>query len=89
MSNRPSNQLKPFGAFRTNRSFRNEDRRTTSDADIARSVENAMLAAVRLPNDSIKVMVEKGWVTLSGVVKWHYQKRAAAETMRYLAGVTR
>ena len=31
--------------------------------------------------------VEGGWVTLSGEVEWQYQKQAAADAVRYLAGV--
>jgi osmotically-inducible protein OsmY len=33
------------------------------------------------------VRVEKGWVTLSGDVEWHYQKEAAAQNIRVLHGV--
>ena len=40
-----------------------------NDADIARSVENVLDWTISyLPNDCIKVMVENGWVTLSGEV---------------------
>jgi osmotically-inducible protein OsmY len=59
-----------------------------TDADIARSAENALEWSSFLPNDSLKVMVEGGWITLSGEVEWQYQKQAAADALRYLVGVT-
>jgi osmotically-inducible protein OsmY len=59
-----------------------------TDADIARSVENVLQWTSYLPKDSIKVMVEGGWVTLSGEVEWGYQRDAAARAVRYLMGVT-
>jgi osmotically-inducible protein OsmY len=36
----------------------------------------------------VKVMVEGGWVTLTGEVDWHYQRQAAAACVRHLLGVT-
>jgi osmotically-inducible protein OsmY len=59
-----------------------------TDADIARSAENALDWSSFLPNDSLKVMVENGWITLSGEADWQYQKLAAADALRYLVGVT-
>ena len=41
-----------------------------------------------LPKDSVKVMVEGGWITLSGEVGWEYQRQTAAGAVRYLVGVT-
>ena len=57
------------------------------DADIARSAENALQWMTYAPKDAIKVMVEKGWITLSGEVDWEYQRRAAVDGVRYLMGV--
>jgi osmotically-inducible protein OsmY len=59
-----------------------------TDADIARSVENTLQWVTYLPNDGVKVMVEKGWVTLSGEVEWNYQRQGAAAAVRGLFGVT-
>lgn len=39
-----------------------------------------------LPKDS--VMVENGWVILSGEVDWQYQRQAAVDAVRDLMGVT-
>ena len=59
-----------------------------TDADIARSVENVLQWTTYVPKDSFKVMVESGWVTLSGEVTWEYQRQAAENGVRYLMGVT-
>lgn len=59
-----------------------------TDADIARSVENTLEWTTYLPKDLVKVLVEKGWVTLSGQVEWEYQRRTAENAIRYLLGVT-
>jgi osmotically-inducible protein OsmY len=61
------------------------DQRT--DADIAQSCENVLLWTTYLPKDSVKVMVESGWVTLTGHVKWEFQRATANAAIRYLAGV--
>jgi osmotically-inducible protein OsmY len=36
----------------------------------------------------VKVLVEKGWVTLSGNLDWQYQRLAAARAVQFLMGVT-
>ena len=59
-----------------------------TDADIARSVENVLQWTTYVPKDSCKVMVENGWVTLSGEVDWEYQRQAAENGVRCLMGVT-
>jgi osmotically-inducible protein OsmY len=35
----------------------------------------------------VKAKVEKGWVTLTGEVEWHYQQEAAVNDIRGLWGV--
>ncbi len=57
-----------------------------TDVDIAKSVENALSWSISVP-DSIKVMVEKGFVTLKGEVNWQYQRLAATDSVRSLTGV--
>jgi osmotically-inducible protein OsmY len=59
-----------------------------TDVDIARSAENVLEWSTSVPNGAIKVMVEKGYVTLSGDVDWQYQRLAAADSVRFLMGVT-
>lgn len=59
-----------------------------TDADIAMTVERALEWNVLVPDDKIRPMVEKGWVTLDGEVEWDYQRRAAEVAVRSLLGVT-
>jgi osmotically-inducible protein OsmY len=40
-----------------------------------------------VPNDKIKLTVQKGWVTLTGEVDWNYQKTAAEYSVHRLTGV--
>jgi len=58
-----------------------------TDGDIARAVENVLEWNSLVPADAVKVMVEGGWVTLTGDVSWQYQKQAAADGIRSLSGV--
>ena len=37
--------------------------------------------------DTVKVLVEKGWLTLSGSVKWQHERQAVNTVMRYISGV--
>ncbi len=57
------------------------------DPDIARAALDALKWHVSVPNERIKVKVEKGWLTLEGDVDWYYQKEAAERAVRYLTGV--
>lgn len=59
-----------------------------SDADIAESASNILGWTSSLPANAIKVLVEGGWLTLTGDVEWQYQRQDAADSVRYLAGVT-
>lgn len=59
-----------------------------TDADVAEAVENMLEWTSSLPAGAIKVMVEGGWVTLSGDVDWQYQRQAATDSVRNLMGVT-
>jgi osmotically-inducible protein OsmY len=57
------------------------------DAEIAKTALDHLSWNVSVPKDGIKVTVSKGWVTLSGQVEWHYQRVAAADSVRTLWGV--
>jgi osmotically-inducible protein OsmY len=59
-----------------------------TDAEIARAAESALQWTTYLPKDSVKIMVEKGWITLKGETEWAYQRQAAKDAVRYLMGVT-
>jgi len=58
-----------------------------SDADIAHSAQNVIQWTNYLPKESVRVMVEKGWITLSGEVDWDYQRQSALAAVRGLTGV--
>jgi len=59
-----------------------------NDADIARAAEIALdWLTTLLPKDAIQVLVEKGWVTLSGEVEWDYQRQAAHNAIQYVIGI--
>ena len=57
------------------------------DDDIAKSALSALNWDIEVPNDSVTVKVEKGWVTLSGTVDWYFQSSAAEADVRKLRGV--
>lgn len=57
------------------------------DPDIARAALAALKWNVMVPDDRIKVKVEKGWLTLEGDVDWNFQREEAERSVRYLTGV--
>lgn len=58
-----------------------------TDGAIAHAAENALQSTTYLPEGSIKVTADNGWLTLSGEVEWDYQRQAATHAVRYLTGV--
>lgn len=58
-----------------------------TDQDVARAAAEAIKWNVSIPQDRIKVTVEKGWVTLTGTVDWMYQKQTAEDEICCLVGV--
>jgi osmotically-inducible protein OsmY len=60
---------------------------TKDDNEIAAEVVNAFKWSIEVPNDKVKVKVEKGWVTLEGELEWNFQKEAAKDAVRDLFGV--
>jgi osmotically-inducible protein OsmY len=59
-----------------------------TDADIARSAENVLSWTTSVPKNAVKVMVERGHITLTGDVDWQFERLAAAASVRFLSGVT-
>ena len=57
-----------------------------SDSDIAETALNALEWNYAAPK-SIKVTVEKGWVTLKGEADWDYERNAAKNAVSSLLGV--
>jgi osmotically-inducible protein OsmY len=59
-----------------------------TDADIARAAETALSWSTSIPANTVKVMIEAGWLTLSGDVEWQYQRKNAFDSVRFIMGVT-
>ena len=59
-----------------------------NDDEIARRCVNIITWDTTLPGGKITVKVERGWVTLSGEVPWHFQRVAAESGVRKISGVT-
>ena len=57
-----------------------------SDEDIALAACTALEWNVVLPQN-LQVVVDDGWITLTGKVQWQFQKSAAEETVNQLTGV--
>jgi osmotically-inducible protein OsmY len=68
-------EVRPFG---TNR---------TADDEIAKRAVNTIGWNTSVPDDAVQLKVQDGWLTLTGKVDWQYQKTAAADAVRDLAGV--
>jgi len=58
-----------------------------SDTDIAVAVCDALATRALLRPEGVRVVVDKGWVTLSGDVEWNYERCSAERALRALPGV--
>ncbi len=58
-----------------------------ADAELARRASDVVSWDLLIPNNSVKIRIEKGWVTLEGDVDWRFQKQAAEADVRNLPGV--
>ena len=58
-----------------------------TDPDIAEAARSSLKSDSRVPADRVRVVVERGWITLEGTVDYYYQKSAAESDVRYVAGV--
>ena len=63
------------------------DRGVRNDAEIASAVLNALAWHSSIPEEKIKVKVEKGWVTLEGEVEWDFQRNYSKSAVENLQGV--
>ncbi len=59
-----------------------------SDDEIASAAVSRLSWDISIPKNAVMVKVEKGFVTLTGEVDWHYQLDSAASMIRSLGGVT-
>jgi len=58
-----------------------------NDCDIALAVEAALDGMIWAPRGKVRAEVADGWITLSGVVDWSYQRDAVQAALRPLMGV--
>jgi osmotically-inducible protein OsmY len=58
-----------------------------TDGDLAQAALNTLKWHTLVPEDRIVVVVENGWVRLTGTVDWQYQKDVAGRAVRDLLGV--
>lgn len=58
-----------------------------SDTDIAKAAVEALEWDSSVPDNTVIVKVENGWVYLTGEVKWAYQKYSASNAIKNLVGV--
>lgn len=59
----------------------------TNDDEIAQRALNILAWSSPSPHDAVHVKVQDGWVTLTGEVRWNYQREAAEASVRRLSGV--
>lgn len=62
------------------------DKRT--DAQIIMAIVDAFKWHWDIPTEKISVIVENGWVFLTGELEWNYQKEAAKSAISNLIGIT-
>ena len=58
-----------------------------SDTEVAHAAVSALKWDVEVPDARIKVLVDDGWISLDGAVDWQFQRTAAENAVRHLAGV--
>ena len=58
-----------------------------TDEDIARAAQTVLGWNAAIPKESVKVMVENGWVTLRGELGWNFQREIAEKVVAELIGV--
>ncbi|NEJ23391.1 BON domain-containing protein [Rhizobium leguminosarum] len=58
-----------------------------ADDEIAARALDIIAWSAALPEGAVHVKVQRGWVTLSGEVRWHFQRMAAEHAVKKLGGV--
>ena len=57
------------------------------DPEIARDAVAAIRSRLPFSGEHIRVVVDKGWITLEGQVEWNYQREEAERAVRHIKGV--
>jgi osmotically-inducible protein OsmY len=60
---------------------------TALDTELAKAVLGALQRNTLVPDDQLAVIVDGGWVTLTGHVRWEYQRDAAVKAVQDVPGV--
>lgn len=60
----------------------------TADPEIAKRIADIFDWSAMIPNNKIAVKVEHGWVTLTGMVDGHFQRKSAVDFASRISGVT-
>ncbi|AZI44190.1 BON domain-containing protein [Deinococcus psychrotolerans] len=58
-----------------------------SDEDIAGAARRTLEWSANVPEKSVQIRVEDGWVTLEGTVDWQFQRQNAYTVVAHLLGV--
>ncbi|MDD5207695.1 MAG: BON domain-containing protein [Desulfobacterales bacterium] len=56
------------------------------DDDIVKAISSALIWSVWVP-ESVKVTVDRGWVTLTGEVDWEFKRKKAENIVSHVIGV--
>ena len=57
------------------------------DPEIARDAVAAIRSRLPASGEGVRVVVDKGWITLEGHLKWNYQREEAERAVRRVKGV--
>lgn len=63
------------------------DARHDDEDEIALRAASVLSWTLNVPDDTVHVKLEKGWVTLTGDIDWQYQRQSAELGVRRLGGV--
>ena len=85
---RATKRVQGIKAIANDIEVRSPDAAERTDSDIARAAVDALKWKTSVPDSRIKVVVNKGWVTLEGDDDWQYQKDVAFDAVHHLVGVT-
>lgn len=80
-------RVKGVHAIAENIEVRYPFQKQAADDQIAKRASDILNWDVLVPKDAVNVLVQDGWVTLTGTVDWYYNKTAAEDDVRKLSGV--
>lgn len=58
-----------------------------SDTEIARAALVALGSDISIPKNTVTAKVENGWLTLEGMLDWHFQREAVTRAVAHLIGL--